>query len=135
MGWFKHFSSELITSFTILAMLVVIIAKGTLSYLLGLITKEKGVNEDAFFQYTLSIFSVGLIMLIFCLLVHYSNIPFTYLIPVGIGFPILVFALRMIKILAFGYLQFGFSVFHLVLYLCVVELIPLVIFVKIITGG
>jgi hypothetical protein len=131
-GWFKHTSSQLITTITALAIIILILGRGMLNNLLGLITKEKTVTDDSFFQYTSNTYVGGLIMLVICLLLHYSNFSAMYLFPIGLGFLGLLFMLRMARIMAYGYLAYGFSIFHIVLYLCAIEIIPLAVFIKVI---
>ena len=130
MGWFKNMPVVLITLLSVLVIGILVLIKKLIGYVLGLILKEKNAIEDCFFQYTFSIYTSGLAMLVLCLLLYYSNLPSVYLFYIGIGFLLVLFVLRTIKIFVFGHLQYGFSIFHLVLYLCAVEIIPLVIFVK-----
>jgi len=131
-SWFKNISTEMITLLFVFAICLLVVIKGALSHLFGVIIKEKNATEDFFSQYAFGLYSGGLVMLILCLLLHYSNFPSMYLFPVGLSFLALLFMLRIVKTLAFGYLQYGFSIFHLLLYLCAIEIIPLAFFVKII---
>ncbi len=135
MGWFRNLPTGIITLLCALAIDILVLIKGVLSNLLGVIIKENNATKDSFSQYAFSLYSGGLVMLILCLLLHYSNFSAMYLFPVGLGLLGILFMLRMIKIVAFGYLQYGFSIFHLLLYLCVIEIIPLVVFVKVIVGS
>jgi hypothetical protein len=132
LGWFKNLPTKLITILCIIGITTLILVKAFLGNILGLIIKEKNATDDSFFQYTSNIYIGGLVIFVVCLLLHYSNFPSAYLFPIGIGIGALFFIFRTLKTVAFGYLQYGFSVFHLVLYLCAVEIIPLAIFVKII---
>jgi uncharacterized protein DUF4271 len=134
-GWFRDVPTEMIAMLSILAICILVLIKGALSNLFGIIIKEKNATEDSFSQYTFSLYSGGLVMLILCLLLHYSNFPSIYLFPLGLSLLGFLFVLRMVKILAFGYLQYGFSIFHLLLYICAVEMIPLAVFIKVIARG
>jgi hypothetical protein len=134
-GWFRNIPTEMITLLSILTISILVLIKGALSNLFGVIIKEKNAVEDSFSQYAFSLYIGGLVMLILCLLLHYSNFPSMYLFPIGLSLLGLLFMLRIVKILAYGYLQYGFSIFHLVLYLCAVEIIPLTIFIKVIVKG
>ncbi len=131
-GWFKNIPAEMITLVSVLAIGILVLAKGILSNLFGIIIKEKNATEDSFFQYTFSLYTGGLVMLVICLLIHYSNFSSMCLFPLGLGLLGFLFMFRMIKIVVFGHLQYGFSIFHLVLYLCAVEVIPLAFFIKVI---
>ncbi len=130
--WLKNLPIERIAIFTIFIIIALIFVKAALGHVLGLITKERVAASDCFFQYASNLYTSGLVMLVICLLVHYSGFSNAYLFFLGITLTGLLFTLRIIKTVAFGYLRYGFSIFHLVLYLCAVEIIPLAIFVKII---
>ncbi|MHB8258670.1 MAG: DUF4271 domain-containing protein [Bacteroidia bacterium] len=131
-GWFKNSSSGIITLLSAISICVIFITKKAVSNVVGLLIKEKSAMEDYFFQYNLTTKAGALVTLVVCLLLHYSNLPPTYLFPIEISIIGLLFVLRMIKTVAFGYLGYGFSIFHLVLYLCAFEIIPVAAFVKII---
>jgi hypothetical protein len=134
-GWFKNASVEMIKVISIISVGVLILFKRLLNQALGSIIKEKNATEDLFFQYAFGIYISALVMLICCLLLHYSNIPPAYLFPVGISILGLVYSIRIVKTMVFGYTVYGFSLFHLVLYLCAVEIIPLAVFVKVIVNS
>ena len=134
-GWCSHTSADVITILAIIVILVLILARRIVSRSLGLIIKEKNATEDWFFQYAIGIYVGALIMLVFCLLLHYSKVSPSYLLPLAICIITLLYAIRMVKTLAFGYSVYGFSLFHLVLYLCAVEIIPLAVFVKLIVNS
>lgn len=95
---------------------------------------QKALN-DYFFQYSFSIKTEGLLLLPVCLLLYYSSVPPIYLICIGLLVPTVIFSIRIIRALMWGRAEYGFSVFHIVLYLCTVEIIPLVVFIKILVDG
>ena len=134
-GWFKNTSVDTIKGLSIILIGILIIARRLLNQAFGLIIKEKNATEDLFFQYAFGIYIGALVMLVCCLLLQYSNIPAVYLFPLGISILGLLYGIRMIKTLVFGYSMYGFSLFHLVLYLCAVEIIPLAVFVKVIVNS
>jgi len=134
-GWFKNVSIELIKWVSIILVGVLILFRRLLNQALGSIIKEKTATEDLFFQYAFGIYISALVMLVCCLLLHYSNIPPAYLFLVGISVLGLIYGIRAVKIMVFGYTVYGFSPFHLVLYLCAVEIIPLAVFVKVIVNS
>ena len=80
-GWFKNIPAEMITLVSVLAIGILVLAKGILSNLFGIIIKEKNATEDSFFQYTFSLYTGGLVMLVICLLIHYSNFSSMCLFP------------------------------------------------------
>jgi hypothetical protein len=112
-----------------------IVFRRFLNQALGSVVKEKNAAEDLFFQYAFGAYIGALLMLICCLLLHYSNIPPSYLFSLGVILLGLLYGIRIIKTLVFGYSMYGFSLFHLVLYLCAVEIIPLAVFVKVIVNS
>lgn|GEM_PF-1870307 len=134
-GWFKNISVDVIKLVSIISIGILIIVRRFLSQALGSVIKEKNATEDLFFQYAFGAYIGALIMLACCLLLHYSNIAPAYLFPLGISTLGLLYGIRVIKTLAFGYTMYGFSLFHLVLYLCAVEIIPLAVFVKVIVNS
>ena len=134
-GWFNNISLSQITLLSILAIFVLILVRRILSWALGQIIKEKNATEDWFFQYTFGIYAGSVIILVSCLLLHYSNVPAGYLFPASLGIIALLYSIRVVKTVAFGYSAYGFSLFHLVLYLCAVEIIPLAVFVKLIVNS
>jgi hypothetical protein len=134
-GWFKNTSVDMIKLLSIILIGVLILARRFLNQVLGSIIKEKNATEDLFFQYAFGTYISALVMLICCLLLHYSNMPSVYLFPIGISVLGLLYGIRVIKTLVFGYTMYGFSVFHLVLYLCAVEIIPLAVFIKVIVNS
>jgi len=134
-GWERQIPSDIITLLAILVIGVVILIRRVITYLLGLIIKEKNAAEDYFFQYSFNLYVGAFVLLAFCLLLRYSHLPASYLLPITISLLGVLYAIRMVKIMAFGYSIYGFSLFHLVLYLCAVEIIPLAVFVKIIVNS
>jgi hypothetical protein len=95
---------------------------------------QKALN-DYFFQYSFSIKTEGLLLFPVCLLLHYSTIPQEYLLPLGLLIPVVIFSVRVVRTIIWGRAEYGFSLFHIVLYLCTVEIIPLVVFIKILVAG
>jgi hypothetical protein len=134
-GWFRIVSPDTRMFISILFIGFLILLRRILGRLFGLIVKEKAAIEDYFFQYSFNIYVGAFALLMFCLLLRYSNLPASHLFPIAIGVLGLLYSIRIAKILAFGYSTYGFSLFHLVLYLCAVEIIPLALFVKIIVNG
>ena len=112
-----------------------LLVKKMSSSLFSLFLKNQKALTDYFFQYSFSIKTEGLLLLPVCLLLYYSAIPAVYLVTVGLIIPVLIFGVRVIRTLLWGRAEYGFSVFHIVLYLCTVEIIPLVVFIKVLVTG
>ncbi len=112
-----------------------LLAKKMSSSVFSLFLKNQKALNDYFFQYSFSIKTEGLLLLPVCLLLHYSAMPPIYLLSLGLVIPAIIFVVRIIRTLLWGRAEYGFSVFHIVLYLCTVEIIPLVVFIKILVAG
>ncbi|HKC66603.1 MAG TPA: DUF4271 domain-containing protein [Bacteroidia bacterium] len=134
-GWFASVSANIIKLISVILLAIIIIGRRVLNQALGAMVKEKNAAEDLFFQYAFGTYIGALIMLICCLLLQYSNIPPAYIFPLGISILGLIYGIRVIKTLVLGFTVYGFSLFHLVLYLCAVEIIPLAVFVKLIVNS
>ncbi|HTA63292.1 MAG TPA: DUF4271 domain-containing protein [Bacteroidia bacterium] len=134
-GWFRNTSTDVVRLLVIASIGLLIVCRRFLNQALGSVVKEKNAAEDLFFQYAFGAYIGALIMLICCFLLHYSNVPPAYLFSLGVSLLGLLYVVRIIKTLVFGYSMYGFSLFHLVLYLCAVEIIPLAVFVKVIVNS
>ena len=134
-GWMKIVSPDILTVIAIIVIGILILVRRMLTNFFGLITKEKNASEDYFYQYSFNIYVGAFILLAFCLLLRYSNLSASYLLPITVAILSLLYLIRIAKILVFGYSSYGFSLFHLVLYLCGVEIIPLAIFIKVIVNS
>lgn len=100
-----------------------------------LLFKNRKAFADYFFYYSLSVKTTGLLLLPVCLLIYYSHLPPGYLMMAGLIITVLVFATRIMRTLLWGGSGYGVSVFHILLYLCAVEFIPLSVFIKILLSG
>lgn len=134
-GWFAQMPVYLIKVGSILIVLAIILVRRFINQVLGLMIKEKNATEDMFFQYAFGIYISAFVMLFCSLLLHYSKIPPGYLFPAGISVLGAIYSVRVVKTLLLGRTIYGFSLFHLVLYLCAVEIIPLAVFVKVIVNS
>ena len=134
-GWFKASSTDTVKLISIIALAIIILLRRFLNQALGAMVKEKSATEDLFFQYAFGTYINAFVLLACCLLLQYSNIPPVYLFPVGISVLGLIYGIRVVKTLVLGFATYGFSLFHLVLYLCAVEIIPLAVFVKVIVNS
>jgi len=135
MHWITLQNNEWLLPACLICLTVFLLTKKMASSVFSLFLKNQKALNDYFFQYSFSIKAEGLLLLPVCLLLHYSAIPPVYLISLGLIIPALIFAIRVIRTLVWGRSEYGFSVFHIVLYLCTVEIIPLVVFIKILVAG
>jgi hypothetical protein len=135
MQWIKLQNNGWLLPACIICLAGWLLVKKILSSILSFFLKNKKALNNYFFQYAFSIKAEGLLLLPICLLSHYSAIPITHLIILGLLIPVLIFSIRVIRTLLWGRTEYGFSIFHIVLYLCTVEIIPLVVFIKILVAG
>lgn len=119
----------------ITSLAIMLLVKKMFSSVFSLVIKGQKALTDYFFQYSFSIKTEGLLLLPVCLLFHYSAVPAIYLLCFGLTIPTIIFLVRVIRALLWGKAEYGFSVFHIVLYLCTVEIIPLVVFIKVLVAG
>ena len=135
MCWIKIQHSDWLLPLCLLCLAFLLLVKKMSATVFSLFLKNQKAFNDYFFQYSFSIKTEGLLLLPVCLLLHYSAIPPVYLLLLGILVPALIFTVRVIRTILWGRAEYGFSVFHIVLYLCTVEIIPLVVFIKILVAG
>lgn len=134
MGWVTLKNPDWVLPLSLLFLSAILLAKKTSSRVFSLFLRNQKALTDYFFQYSFSIKTEGLLLLPVCLLLYYSAVPHAYLVAIGLAIPTLVFVVRVIRTLAWAGPEYGFSVFHIVLYLCTVEIIPLAVFIKVLAG-
>ena len=135
MRWITFQHNEWLLPAYLICLSVLLLTKKIFSSVFSLFLKNQKALNDYFFQYSFSIKTEGLLLLPVCLLLHYSAIPPVYLLFLGLLIPGLIFVVRIMRTLLWGRAEYGFSIFHIVLYLCTVEIIPLVVFIKILVAG
>ncbi len=135
MHWITMKNEQMLLPLCIVFLTILLLGKKMSAGFLSLFLKNQKALTDYFFQYSFSIKTEGLLLLPVCLLLYYSSIPPIFLIVVGLIIPTLIFGVRVIRTLLWGRAEYGFSVFHILLYLCTVEIIPLVVFIKILVAG
>jgi hypothetical protein len=135
MHWIVMQNSALLLPLCIVCLTAVLLVKKMSSAIFSLFLKNQKALNDYFFQYSFSIKTEGLLLLPVCLLLHYSAVLPAVLLLFGLAIPALIFSVRVVRTLLWGRAEYGFSVFHIVLYLCTVEIIPLVVFIKILVAG
>lgn len=133
-GWIKNINEILLVFLSAAALGLLIGLRRLLSGLFGFLLKNKKALEDYFSQFAINIYVISLLLLLVCLLLNYSSLSKGWVLSTALSLLGLLYLLRLIKIISLGYMQYTFSVFHLVLYLCAVEILPLLVFVKMLTG-
>ncbi len=134
-GWITLTDDRWVLPASIVFLGMLLIFKKLSAPVFALFLKNRKALTDYFFQYSFSIKTEGLLLLPVCLLLYYSSVPSAYLVALGLAVPALIFVVRIGRILTWGRPEYGFSVFHLVLYLCTVEIIPLAVFIKVLAAG
>lgn len=127
-------SGSLLFSVINLVLIFVYLSKYVVYKISGfLFLVEKSVSE---YLHSVFIFNktFGLAMFPITIGVSYvSESIVRYLIIAGIGIAILFYILRIIRGLQVG-LKIKFSIFYLILYLCILEILPMLLFYKMLTG-
>jgi hypothetical protein len=110
----------------------------TLRHITCLITGEASGEREAFREYLLGIYQVyrfgAFFLFVIILLIAYNRIlPVQGLILTGIIVVGLMYLFRVIRLLII-FLNRNISIFYLILYLCALEILPVLIVIKYITG-
>ncbi len=84
------------------------------------------------FEYLLNIYMINLVIGLFliCILLPMIYLNGKLFFYIGLGFLLFMFIFKLIKGVAIGFSYTKFSRFHLFLYLCTLEILPLVLLVK-----
>jgi len=84
------------------------------------------------FEYLLNIYMLNLVIGLFliCILLPMIYLNGKLFFYIGLGFLLIMFIFKLIKGVAIGFSYTKFSRFHLFLYLCTLEILPLVLLVK-----
>lgn len=135
MQWIKADNKNLVLFAAFLFVMLIPIIRKLGALLFPALFKSRKAFADYFFYYSLSVKTGGLLLLPVCLLLYYSHLPSVYLMMAGLSIPALVLVIRVLRTLIWGGSGYGVSVFHILLYLCTVEFIPLLVFIKILLSG
>jgi hypothetical protein len=116
----------------------IITAAITVRHLMCIITGEASGQQEVFREYLLGIYHsyrfAALFLFFFIFLMSYTEIlPVKDFILSGIFILGIVYLIRVIRLLII-FLNRNISIFYLILYLCALEILPVLIIVKYITG-
>lgn len=134
-GWVSLPNKNWILPLSLAFLGLVLLIRKLMVEVFAVFLRNRKVLSDYFFQYSFSIKAEGLILLPVCLLLYYSPIPAIYPVATGIAAPAIIFFMRLVRVLTWGPAEYGVSVFHILLYLCTVEIIPLAVFIKVLAAG
>lgn len=105
--------------------------KALANILLGKLIEEESSIRDYIFSSAILFKGTGVFLFPVLLVFYLADFQPYVLIAIGGSIVFLFFSIKLIRGVLIGYGQYGFSVFHLFLYLCTLEILPLVVLIKI----
>lgn len=91
-------------------------------------------TDEYIFNIFLSTNAAGLFLFPIIVCSEYSQLPVHYFVYAGIAVLLVFYLIRIFKGLVIAYVGGRFSVFHLFLYFCALELLPLIVIIKLLVG-
>ncbi len=116
----------------------VIISAVTIRHFICIITGALSGQKEVFGEYLVNIyqgyrFSALLIFFVIILISYTTFLPLDFLLSAGIVILVLLYLLRVIRLLII-FINRNISIFYLILYLCALEILPVLILAKYFTG-
>lgn len=102
---------------------------------LEFITNESALGEEYIYYTFLSIKAMGLFLYPILVLLEYSNLYFVPLVFIGLFICLGLYLIRIVRGAQIIFNSGQVSFFHLFLYLCGLEIIPLIVLIKILMSG
>jgi hypothetical protein len=127
-----HFEKNENALYVLLIPLILVSLHGTkmiINYMIGLLSKEESTLYAFNFNLILMLKASGLILLPIILLYEFSTINKIYLLYAGASVVIYFFLARYWRLLIISINRPQLAVFHIILYFCALELIP-ILFIK-----
>jgi Domain of unknown function (DUF4271) len=117
---------------------LIIISALTIRHLVCIITGSMSGEKEIFREYLTSIYYAyrlaGMLLLIITVLILYTTVvPVNILFFVGLAFVALIYFIRVFRLFLI-FINRHVSIFYLILYLCALEILPVAIIVKYVTG-
>jgi hypothetical protein len=117
---------------------LIIISALTIRHLVCIVTGSMSGEKEIFREYLTSIYYgyrlAGLLLLIITVLILYTTVvPVNILFFVGLAFVALIYFIRVFRLFLI-FINRHVSIFYLILYLCALEILPVAIIVKYVTG-
>lgn len=134
-GWVKLSDGRFILPLSLVFMAFLVALRKITVLLFAPLLRARKPLGDYFFQYSFSVKTEGLLLLPICLLLYYSSVPSSLLVSAGMGLLVFIFLERFLRTAVYAGPEYGFSLFHILLYLCTVEIIPLAVFIKVLAAG
>jgi hypothetical protein len=121
-----------------LIFIAIIISALTLRHFVCIITGNLSSEKEVFYEYLVVIYQTyrltGLFLLVISVLILYTTfIPVNILFYTGFSLVALLYLIRVFRLFLI-FINRHVSIFYLILYLCALEILPVVIFVKYVTG-
>ncbi len=113
---------------------LLVVIRRTQSYFIAKMAGNKKAFSDYFTHYSYNIKLEGIFLLPIVLLLEYTSLSTTWILMVGVAGLFSIFLIRICRAIIYGERVYSFSVFHIFLYLCAVEIIPLAVFIKVLVG-
>ncbi len=131
-GFYNAESPALVTYLVICMLIfVVYLVKVLLNRALAFVINDTARIEEYQFSVFMMNKAIGVFLFPVVIGLYYTSGRSDYLLAVGIGIVAFFYGIRVFRGFSIGVANRGFSVFHLFLYLCSLELIPLIVFIKI----
>ncbi len=128
------FNSVLFYFLIVSAIILTYTVKITLSKLLSSVFLAKNETDEYIFNIFLSTNAAGLFLFPIIVCSEYSQLPVQYFLCGGSTVLLVLYLIRVFKGLAIAYVGGRFSVFHLFLYFCALEVLPLIVIIKLLVG-
>ncbi len=116
----------------------IIISALTIRHLICIVVGNLSGKTDLFREYLVGIYQayrlVGVLLLLIATLILYTNfIPLNILFYMGFSVVALLYLIRIFRLFLI-FINRHVSIFYLILYLCALEILPVVIIIKYVTG-
>jgi hypothetical protein len=136
--WYDIFPFDISSVVYWLILFFLIISAFTFRHLICTATGNMSGEKEVFREYLLGVYQAyrlaGLLMLILTTLILYTSfMPVNTLIYIGFSLIALIYLIRVIHLFLI-FINRHVSIFYLILYLCALEILPVVILVKYVTG-
>jgi hypothetical protein len=130
-GFFK-FSIPGYLSFLVIcsAVLLVYFFKIGINMLLSFIVNESERIDEYIFNVFMMNKAIGFFLFPVVIALQYVHVETYYLLVSGLVIALFFYSIRIFRGFVIGYAGKGISVFHLFLYLCTLEILPLVVLIK-----
>jgi len=134
--FFSYSFSGLYFYFILMFLVVVVyFVKIVFIKMIGSLTRNLALSDEYVYYSFLSIKAAGLFIYPVLIFLEYSQLQTLSLIVVGLLACSTFYALRLVRGMLILINSDGVSVFHLFLYLCGLEIIPLIVIIKILVSG